>query len=77
MERDYNNDHRRVVDVVRNQGVFDSMERYAVAVEMLVNNECEFEHLSDEARDTKAPAMLAELTAAVGVVAAVEDEGED
>ena len=43
MENDYNNDHRRVVDIVRDSGVFKTMASYLIAVERLMNGDCGLE----------------------------------
>ena len=43
MENDYNNDHRRVVDICRDTGVFETMNGYARAVEKLLSGDCGLE----------------------------------
>ena len=40
MENDYENDHRRVVDIVRDSGVFSTMRGYAAAIETLLRGDC-------------------------------------
>ena len=43
MENDYDNDHRRVVDICRDTGVFDTMAGYSRAVEKLLSGDCGLE----------------------------------
>ena len=43
MENDYDNDHTRVVDIVRDSGVFTTMASYLVAVEKLLGGDCGLE----------------------------------